>query len=428
MKTLKLVLLSAVSLSVMCQSDKKTEMAVRGAIKGVLTDHFAIYEPKVDLFFNGPNSEDLAVKILRGMPVEISVRVFRLDNLASIEMTSPSVFLFDSSMTYLKFLQKKIFMSKDRTLPNHLVYVPQKGGTDLIARLSEEKIAIENQSLLNIVNDTTADLVTSYKYAPGLCNSAHYKTINRFATNRMTWQNESFFPEKYQSFYGCPLTVAHQSDALPSRESQMIFKVLAQQLKFQYISVQVTASEKQFEVFEFISMHSIVLSIFFDFSTPLFSDHLTFTVPAGEPYTQLEKMFLMFDKETWICIGITLCFALIAIQVISCMSTKVHNFVFGRDIRTPTLNVADIFLNGGQNRIPTRNFARFMLMLFVIWSLIIRTCYQSILYENLQVDMRKPQIKTIDELNDQKFSLCYINSSNVFFDDFALKRQVILVM
>jgi hypothetical protein len=70
--------------------------------------------------------------------------------------------------------------------------------------------------------------------------------------------------------------------------------------------------------------------------------------------------------------------------------------VFGRDIRTPTLNVADIFLNGGQNRVPGRNFARFMLLMFVIWTLIIKTCYQSILYKNLQLDMRRPAIKTFD--------------------------------
>jgi len=48
--------------------------------------------------------------------------------------------------------------------------------------------------------------------------------------------------------------------------------------------------------------------------------------------------------------------------------------------------------------VPRRNFARFLLMLFIIWSLIFRTCYQGLLFEYLQGDGRKPPIKSIKEL------------------------------
>jgi hypothetical protein len=44
-------------------------------------------------------------------------------------------------------------------------------------------------------------------------------------------------------------------------------------------------------------------------------------------------------------------------------------------------------------------------MMFVIWSLIIRTCYQSTLYKNLQQDMRKPVIKTFEKLNEKNFTI-----------------------
>jgi hypothetical protein len=152
-----------------------------------------------------------------------------------------------------------------------------------------------------------------------------------------------------------------------------------------------------------------------EFSSALFSDHVTFTVPASEPYTQLEKMFLMFDGATWIWIGFTLARAFMLIQVVSFMSTKVQKFVFGRDIQTPTLNVASIFLNGAQFKSPGRNFSRFMLMMFIIWSLIIRTYYQSELYKNLQNDLRKPKIRTIDELNEKFFTLWYLNNKTTLF-------------
>jgi hypothetical protein len=72
------------------------------------------------------------------------------------------------------------------------------------------------------------------------------------------------------------------------------------------------------------------------------------------------------------------------------MSMQVQKFVFGRDIQTPTLNVASIFLTGAQFKEPGRNFARFLLMMFILWSLIIRQ-----------------RITTVDELNQKNFTLLY---------------------
>lgn len=53
---------------------------------------------------------------------------------------------------------------------------------------------------------------------------------------------------------------------------------------------------------------------------------------------------------------------------------------------------------GGQFKVPGRNDARLLLLLFVWWSLIIRTCHQSMLYSYLQSDFRKPQVITLDEM------------------------------
>jgi hypothetical protein len=122
----------------------------------------------------------------------------------------------------------------------------------------------------------------------------------------------------------------------------------------------------------------------------------------------------MFDKATWICIGVTLVGSFFMIQLINCMSVQVQNFVVGRDIQTPTLNVANIFLNGLQHRVPGRNFARFLLIMFVIWSLTIRTCYQSELYKNLQSDLRKPRIQTVDDLIEKNFTLVYENGFEAY--------------
>lgn len=130
-----------------------------------------------------------------------------------------------------------------------------------------------------------------------------------------------------------------------------------------------------------------------------------YSVPPGEPYTLLEKMFLMFDASVWIAIIVTFFIGFVTIQIINLLSRKVQNFVYGRDIQSPTMNLLNVFLCGGQFKVPRRNFARFLLVLFIVYSLIIRTCYQSTLFKLLQADVRKPEVKMIAELYDRGFTL-----------------------
>lgn len=78
---------------------------------------------------------------------------------------------------------------------------------------------------------------------------------------------------------------------------------------------------------------------------------------------------------------------------------------------TPTLNMASTFLAGYQNRVSEGSFARFILMLFIIWCLIFRTCHQSELFKHLQSDERKPPAKTFVEIIEK--NLTYHGDINV---------------
>lgn len=54
-----------------------------------------------------------------------------------------------------------------------------------------------------------------------------------------------------------------------------------------------------------------------------------------------------------------------------------------------------------QNILPTRNFARILLMLFLIFCLVIRNVYQGALFKFLQSDGRHKQIDKIDDMLDE---------------------------
>jgi hypothetical protein len=271
------------------------------------------------------------------------------------------------------------------------------------------------------------DLVTSFMFEPGKCREPQYKTINRFSRSSMKWDNETFFPEKYENYNGCELVVALEEDDVTDSAPIELINILAQKLNFT-IKHEIckdstnTTLHQNYDLFAALAAQSWFLLEAFDFSLVFDSDAISCTVPAGEPYTMLEKMFLMFDKATWICIGVTLGGALVVIQVINLLSIKIQKFVFGRDVRTPTLNVASVFLAGGQHRVPGRNFARFLLMSFIWWSVIIRTCYQSTLFKNLQQDMRKPMIKTFGELIEKNFTFFFFPHIEPYLGEEFVKR------
>lgn len=195
----------------------------------------------------------------------------------------------------------------------------------------------------------------------------------------MTWKHSHFYPKKYQSFHGCNLTIS----TLKGKSSENDWKVGEELSKVYNFTINYGFVET-FE--EFLSFNEVDLSNIaerfnsdkgFITSVPYFIESIKFVVPPGELDTPFEKMFLMFDYGTWMAISVTLSAGLICIQVINLMSLKVQNLFYGNKIRTPTINFISIFLNGSQFKFPLKSFSRFMVVLFVIWSIIIRTCYQS---------------------------------------------------
>jgi hypothetical protein len=167
-------------------------------------------------------------------------------------------------------------------------------------------VTLKNENFIKVVDDKTVDLVTSFIYTPEICSINNFKTINRFSTDTMKWQNETFFPEKYGNLHGCPLRVESMPEER-SNISQEIFKILAEHLNYQPFS------ENNFNITDNMNLRECLFFQHLDtyaeqqaeFSSALYDDFLTYMVPAGEPYTQIEKMFLMFDDATWIWIGVT---------------------------------------------------------------------------------------------------------------------------
>jgi hypothetical protein len=95
--------------------------------------------------------------------------------------------------------------------------------------------------------------------------------------------------------------------------------------------------------------------------------------------------------------------------------------VFGTGVRTPCLNLFIAFIGGAQKKLPGRNFARFLLMIFLMYSLVIRTLYQASFYELLRSNKRHEEVQSIDEMIEKDFKF-YVGIGN---EDFLQKTEAI---
>lgn len=130
-------------------------------------------------------------------------------------------------------------------------------------------------------------------------------------------------------------------------------------------------------------------------------------IPAGSPFTPFEKLLRPFNVNSWIAVFVLFIIAVFVITIVSFSSIKVRNEVFGSNNRHPYLNIVEVFLGGTLNikNLPTKNFARTLLMVFILYSLVIRTIYQGCLVKNLQSEDRKPSVSSIDEMLQKDFKL-----------------------
>ena len=88
-----------------------------------------------------------------------------------------------------------------------------------------------------------------------------------------------------------------------------------------------------------------------------------------------------------------------------------RNFVYGRNIKTPCLNVANIFFGGSLHTLPSRNFARTLIGMFMIYSLVIRSSYQGALFNFMKGDFREEPVNDLKTMIDQDFTFYVVESS-----------------
>jgi hypothetical protein len=170
-------------------------------------------------------------------------------------------------------------------------------------------------------------------------------------------------------------------------------------------------------------------AIHLGYTLPYTSDYIIFVIPPGRPLTPFEKLMSPLNYDVWIALCAVFLIGSLTIGVLEFRSLKkLRNLIIGPGISTPYLNAIMVIFGVSAKKLPFKNFPRFLLMKFLIFSLIVRTLYQGSLFKKLQASLNAKEPETIEEMVQQNFIFhCIFPYYELTSDNAAMKgnRRVI---
>jgi hypothetical protein len=276
---------------------------------------------------------------------------------------------------------------------------------------------------------------TFYPFKTGNCNDTKPILINKFSEGKFN-KNLNFYPNKMKSLFNCPIRtlVWPSTPVFINKKSQngtishwgrdfSVIKALSESLNFK-IDFSFGGEEKNVSLdksyekfFAKLTNNESDLSFSnyfltekrvkdFGVSVLYLVNEIIGIIPPGMEWNALEMLIYPFQLNFWCCVICCGLCGLLVIFVASKKSKIVQDFVFGRNVRNPSLNMFIGFIGGSQTILPARNFARFLLMLFLMYSLVIRTIYQGSYFNSLQSEDRHTHkgVQSVDEMLKQNFT------------------------
>lgn len=314
-------------------------------------------------------------------------------------------------------------------------------------------LQIYNANLMFEDKSGSVSVKTFQPFHNELCISTKPILINEFQGGKFANDVEDFFPDKMTDLHNCTIrfSIFHNTEpfVIPKRQPDgkfrhsgreiYIIEALSQSLNFRvnysYIGNDIYScgnlsvkgplntlqrGEADLSVSNwFLKLDCLA---FFDATTSYTSEQIIFIIPAGRELTSFERLSYPFTWQLWILFALCFLVAYLVIFIIKRWSKVVQDFVFGTGVTRPYFNVFVGFIGGSQHILPRRNFARFLLVIFLIYSLVIRTLYQGAFFQ--QSSKQHKEIETIDEMVQDGFTFYTIHGySELFMNSELIKNR-----
>lgn len=150
-------------------------------------------------------------------------------------------------------------------------------------------------------------------------------------------------------------------------------------------------------------------------------------IPSGRQLSPLQRLTKPLRYIIWICLLTSL---LLACMVIVFLHTDrgihVRRFLLGGN-RWPCMSLWSILFGGQQQQLPRRNFARYLLAMWLLQTLVLRAAYTGELYILLQDASVRTPLRTLHEVLAQNYMFHMLPAmQSIFRDMLPLKRVKII--
>lgn len=301
---------------------------------------------------------------------------------------------------------------------------------------------------VNIIQDkgkraNECNMFTYFPFSESYCEKVHPVLINTFRVGVGFIKSAEHFPNKVRNLYQCPVSVV-TFDVPPfmilkkdknnntidiSGFDGLFIKSLSKHMNFtlEKIILKRTAWGRMFMngsatgAIKMIMNQEVNMSIgyftssairnmFMSSTNVYYTSNLVWVIGPGQSLTSFQRFHKPFQSEIWFFISLTFVISIVVISIIKCQKREVRNFVFGRNVKNPILNMTNVLLGGPMIILPKQNFARFLLTLFLIYTLVIRNAYTGALFRFLQLDARNEKVKNMDEMLKQNYRFLVLDA------------------
>ncbi|XP_055910413.1 uncharacterized protein LOC129944775 [Eupeodes corollae] len=365
---------------------------------------------------------------------------------------------FESFMRFKKELKKENYLVRGYYT---IIFTGNKQRYfNIISRIFKEifRAFIVNVNIyVEVLNQTL--VYTYYPYTRFHCRGSVPMLLNRFMAEDGFIFPKRFFPKKVDNFFGCSLTVAswsgppfiffkrrHNEDIKIYGIEGELIKMLSNKMNFKMNFLLTTKRGRVFPNLTAvdgavkliidgqanITINSFVYSEFnlkaMLASYTYASYAIIVAVPQGDSLSSIQRLTRPFKYIIWSCLSSSVIAGIVIIFVIQCLRKRtVQDFVFGPLNSTPFTNLLNVFLGGPLTVLPRRNFARYILLVWLMYTMVLRNAYSGELYIMLQDSSSIRNLQTAEELVEKNFTIwCADNTIEVIRKSTKTKRLKVI--
>lgn len=437
MKVLALTLVLVVVSLFYLQRVLALEDAIKSSIDEVIR---SVYSNKTLYLITDEADETLQLmnEILKSAR-DVSVQIESFNNIRTLAERRRNVMIFTATLKSFIKLAEVINGNRFDIGGFYFIVSLEMKSSDVNAMFKILwKKFIVNVDVLSVAK-SSINVQTFVPFSVGKCFDTKAQIINSFDNKTLKWKFTNFFPKKLRKLHNCPIkiTTFEYEPAVIVRKSGNgsislvgndieLMKGLSNILSFKielnfmpnygdwgFLHKNGTATGAQKLLLD--GRTDVVIgwlymaylkSLFFSQGEAYFMVPLVVVVPPGSSFTPLEKLLIPFEVNVWASLLAVLIVAFIVIVIVDFQANRsVRNLIIGVEIKSPLMELLVALCGSSSHKLPRQHFARFLLALFLLFCLVMRTLYQSGLFHFMQSDKKVREVETVDELISKGFTV-----------------------